>query len=82
MKLVMAIIKPFKLDGGEDGLAAYTEILRTAPRLLTAGGVLAMELGVGQRDDVVRLAQEAGFVALGVEDDLAGIPRALVLGRP
>ncbi len=70
------------LDGGEDGLAAYAAILRTAPRLLTAGGVLAMELGVGQRDDVVRLAQEAGFVTLGVEEDLAGIPRALVLGRP
>ena len=69
------------LDGGADGLAAYATILQDAPRLLAEGGVLAMELGVGQSAEVEGLARQAGFVTLGIADDLAGISRAIVLSR-
>ena len=40
------------LDGGEDGLAAYREIIPALPGLLVPGGLIALELGAGQYFDV------------------------------
>lgn len=36
------------LDGGEDGLAAYREIIPALPGLLAPGGLIALEVGSGQ----------------------------------
>jgi release factor glutamine methyltransferase len=68
------------LDGGLDGLSAYRRILPELPGKLAAGGVVVLELGVGQAVAVAALARVAGFAAVS-RADLAGIPRALVL-RP
>jgi len=67
------------LDGGTDGLDGYRALTADAGRLLTFGGILVVELGVGQAESVAALMRSAGFmVDLPPRNDLAGIPRALV----
>ncbi len=43
------------LDGGSDGLEIYRKIAAEAPKYLTRGGVLLMEVGAGQAEEVVKL---------------------------
>jgi len=66
------------LDGGQDGLRAYQAVLRQMPALLAPHGILALELGEGQANDVAALAIAAGLTHLGTRPDLAGIGRALI----
>ena len=69
------------LDGGADGLDAYRALIPQAARLLAAGGVLAMEVGHGQSEEVERLMTKAGLTLEGPpKADLAGVGRA-VAGR-
>ena len=69
------------LDGGADGLAAYRMLLPRLPFLLGSGGIAVLELGAGQFAAVEGLAQAAGFTHVASRADLAGLPRALILGR-
>lgn len=64
------------LDGGADGLDAYRAIFSAAPRVVAAGGIVAVEFGMGQAADVARLAQAQGFRKIGAERDLGGRDRA------
>jgi release factor glutamine methyltransferase len=67
------------LDGGQDGLEAYRAIVARAPRLLGRGGLLALELGIGQEAAVAAMMQRAGFVMpWPARKDLGGVARALV----
>lgn len=70
---------PLALDGGADGLAFYARTLREAGRCLAPGGVLILELGIGQADSVQALGRDSGWSLLSLRDDLAGIPRAMAL---
>jgi release factor glutamine methyltransferase len=72
---------PGALDGGRDGLDAYRALIPQAARLLAPQGILAVEIGQGQHDDVRGLMMAAGLVPEGPpKADLAGIRRA-VAGR-
>ena len=73
---------PLALDGGADGLAFYARTLREAGRCLAPGGVLILELGIGQADSVRALGRDSGWSLLSLRDDLAGIPRAMALTQP
>jgi len=67
------------LAAGTDGLDYHRRLLNGAPELLKEGGHLILELGDGQADPVVRLAQQTGaFLSLECRKDAAGIDRALV----
>lgn len=68
------------LDGGTDGLEAYRRICAALPELLAPGGVAVLEVGIGQARDVAALAQARGLTHRETRPDLAGIPRAVVLG--
>ena len=68
------------LDGGPDGLAFYRRIVSEAPELLAPQGVLAVEVGAGEAEDVARLFASAGFTAVETTRDLARIER-VVAGR-
>lgn len=43
------------LDGGEDGLECYAELVKNAPFFLNSGGMLAFEIGADQADAVTGL---------------------------
>ena len=63
------------LFGGETGFEIYERIIVDATRILRPGGWLVMELGFGSRDRVA--AMLAAWEEVGVEPDLAGIPRVI-----
>jgi release factor glutamine methyltransferase len=66
------------LDGGTDGLDFYRAIAAAAPALLAPGGVLVVELGIGQAEPVARLFAAVGLAPAPPRPDLNGTPRALV----
>jgi release factor glutamine methyltransferase len=66
------------LDGGCDGLDSYRAITAPAARLLAPGGVLVVELGIGQAEPVAGLFAAAGLAPLALQSDLNSVPRALV----
>ena len=68
------------LDGGPSGLDAYRALAGLLPKLLRPGGVVLLELGHGQAEQVKPLFRDLGILRL--VPDLAGIPRVLVLKRP
>lgn len=68
------------LDGGEDGLFFYRRIVAEAGRYLYPGGMLFLEIGYDQADEVSGLMQEAGYKDITVCKDLAGLDR-VVYGR-
>jgi release factor glutamine methyltransferase len=81
------------LLAGEDGLDAYRELLAPlaegpaeclrptfsdAPGTLDAVAAIAVEIGAGQALEVAELMRDAGFAAVEVRADLAGIERVVV----
>lgn len=69
------------LDGGTDGLDFYRRIADDAPRFLAPGGLLAVEVGQGQAEDVASLFAAVGLRAGGIRHDLAGIARVVLALR-
>ncbi len=65
------------LDGGDDGLNFYRRIFYHAPKFLTAGGLIAVEIGINQAQAVKSLAEAANFVDIQIFKDLAGIERVV-----
>lgn len=69
------------LDGGEDGLDYYRQIIPSAPGFLVPGGWLMFEHGAGQSLDIVRLFEKTGcFEEITSVNDYAGLDR-LVKGK-
>ncbi|GAB4128745.1 MAG: peptide chain release factor N(5)-glutamine methyltransferase [Rhodothalassiaceae bacterium] len=69
---------PGALMGGPDGLMAYRAIARGASARLRPGGLVALEIGVGQAEDVATLLEESGLETTGLLHDLAGMPRVIL----
>lgn len=65
------------LDGGEDGLDFYRDIVEKWRQALSPGGRLYFEVGVGQADHVLRIMRAAGFGDIQVVKDTHGIPRVV-----
>lgn len=65
------------LDGGEDGLDCYRMIVPAAAQYLEKDGILALEVGAGQADDVSSFCVKAGFSHIRIRKDLAGIGRCV-----
>jgi release factor glutamine methyltransferase len=70
------------LDGGPDGLEPYRILLKEAERLLVPGGLLAVEIGYDQADDLRSLAAVHGLEILKIAHDLSGNPRCVAMRRP
>lgn len=68
------------LDGDEDGLYFYRNIIAQSVNHLNNGGWLYFEIGCGQGKSVCELMEEAGFDRLTIKRDLAGLDR-IVGGR-
>ncbi|MEK6672889.1 MAG: peptide chain release factor N(5)-glutamine methyltransferase [Nitrospirota bacterium] len=72
--------EPFEaLDGGEDGLDFYREIISSARLYLNDTGLVILEAGAGESGDIVRIAAESGLRCESVIEDYAGIERIICL---
>ena len=70
------------LDGGPDGLDLIRRLIDDLPRVLAAGGAVALELDSAQADTVAGLLRTAEPDAtVRVLDDLAGLARFVVMER-
>lgn len=65
------------LDGSEDGLYFYREILKRAGNYLARGGMLFFEIGHDQGTAVKELMKKAGFAEVEVMQDFAGLDRVV-----
>jgi release factor glutamine methyltransferase len=63
------------LVAGEDGLDAIRVLAAECSELLVDGGLLLIEHGADQADDVARLLKDNGWTAISCHNDLAGLPR-------
>jgi release factor glutamine methyltransferase len=64
------------LDGGADGLDALRAIVLQAPDFLKSGGVLLLEMMIGQAEAVSVLLEQTGcYRNIHIHPDLAGIQR-------
>jgi release factor glutamine methyltransferase len=70
------------LDGGADGLDCLREIIATAPNYLQSGGVLLLEMMIGQAATVRQLLQQQGsYQNVQIHADLCGIERFALAHR-
>lgn len=70
------------LAGGHDGMDLHRRLLQQAPAYLKPGGVLLMEVGLGQAASVCRLAEGGGwFRTYDVLRDDSEIDRVVCLER-
>lgn len=78
---LMADVRDFEpklaLDGGADGLDLIRKIIERAPNHLEPGGVLAMEIGIGESNAVQALYEAAGYKEIEVRRDYAKIERVV-----
>ena len=67
------------LDGGESGLDFYEKIIKSSPDFLKKNGLLALEIGADQAEEVTALinANEA-FSEYRIIKDLAGLDRVII----
>jgi release factor glutamine methyltransferase len=73
---------PVALYSGTDELGFFRRIFVETPPLLKRGADVVLEIGEGQAGKVQDLGSKSGFVPLGVRNDLAGTPRAVMLKWP
>ena len=69
------------LDGGPDGLMAYRALATLIPDLLKPGGLVALEMGIGQAEEVKSLFTEAGLGDFFLWKDLGGIDRVVSMTK-
>lgn len=65
------------LDGREDGLFFYGRIIEQAGAYLLGGGMLFLEIGYDQGEDVSRLLRRAGYTEVEIYKDYAGNDRVV-----
>jgi len=68
------------LDGGEDGIDFYRKILPKAGHYLKKDGLLILEIGLGQSDELKRLALSYGYGKVSFIKDYSGIDRIFIAG--
>ncbi|MBU4321342.1 MAG: peptide chain release factor N(5)-glutamine methyltransferase, partial [Nitrospinae bacterium] len=65
------------LDGGEDGFNYYRAILSEARRYLMISGVIFLEIGEAQAEDVIKIAEGNAFKNISVIKDYARVERII-----
>ena len=65
------------LFGGKRGDEIIRKLIEAAPSHLVPGGLLALEVGIGQADDLAALMAEKNYHDIEKERDYAGVIRFL-----
>lgn len=68
------------LDGGPDGLEYYRSIIDGACTHLCTNGHLILEIGMGQAETVMEMAEAAGLEIMSLREDFSGIKRVFIAG--
>ncbi len=67
------------LDGGIDGLTFYKIIAQESYNYLNSGGILAIEIGYDQKDEVINLLEKTNhYTNIECKKDLAGNNRVII----
>ena len=69
------------LDGGADGLDFYRRIATGAAAHLSLAGLIAVEVGIGEAQDVAVLFKNAGLCDVQIINDLYGVERIVSARR-
>ncbi|MDX1976022.1 MAG: peptide chain release factor N(5)-glutamine methyltransferase [Rickettsiales bacterium] len=69
------------LDGGEDGLVCYREIMKAVPDLLAPHGIAVFEIGFGQQTALETIATEHGLTLEMAKQDMQSIVRCMLFSR-
>jgi release factor glutamine methyltransferase len=69
------------LDGGEDGLDFYRSIIGQSSRYLKKSGIIALELGFEQSEDLHAIALCSGFSDVSFIKDYSGINRICIIKK-
>lgn len=74
----VAVFEPrLALAGGPDGLDCYRVLAPQMAGLLAPGGVVALEVGMGQAGDVAAILAAAGLPRTAARRDLGGVERCV-----
>lgn len=66
------------LDGGKNGLDFYRILVKEAGEHLEKNGILAVEIGYNQRENVMKLFEEAGFCEVYAKKDFGNHDRMII----
>lgn len=69
------------LDGGEDGLDCYRTLAIVMQTRMVNGAIALLEVGAGQADDVAAIMTQSGLDVITIVNDLACIPRVVVVEK-
>ena len=69
------------LVAGADGLDSIRVLAADCGAIIVAGGLLLIEHGFDQAEDVARLLEEQGWTDIQCHNDLAGLPRVTAARR-
>lgn len=69
------------LAGGPDGLTVVRRLLAESGAFLREGGHLLIEIGFDQALDVEKMIDRQAWKSAGIQQDLQGIPRLVVLEK-
>lgn len=67
------------LDGGADGFSSYRRLAEVVPQLLTDGGYVFIEAGIGQAEKIAQIFTTGGLHLQAIKTDLSGIQRCIIL---
>ena len=75
----VALFEPrLALDGGEDGLARFRELVPQLRSVLNPDGLVALEVGIGQADAVGAMLAAVGIPVAARISDLSGVLRCII----
>lgn len=70
------------LDGGADGLSFYRMIADRYLSFLNPKGILALEIGYDQGEQVPNILKEFGYENIELFHDLSNLPRVVIANKP
>lgn len=69
------------LDGGNDGLVHYRKIAELAAKIINPGGLIFLEGGLNQEQEIAEVFINQGFSLERIVADYAGINRCIILKK-
>jgi release factor glutamine methyltransferase len=66
------------LDGGKDGLTIIKRLIESVPGKIVSNGLIALELGQGQAEEVSGFMADQNYRDISVKKDYQGVERLLI----